>query len=311
MSISNRYEEIEYDVYVTPDGEEYDLDLGDDRILLSFEGWGAADIEWITQQGPNQHGVTAIDYRLTPRTVQYLYRSNSNSRLGYWQNRADLLDAIRPNRSPIGTLTPGQLLKYLPNGDVRALDVFLGKGPSFSARDTATWDEYGFTESLRFLAFFPLVYDPEQDCYPFVLNASNQLVFPMTFPFVLGATIINDTLDITYTGTWEAFPTIEIVGPLNVPTILNTSTGKSIKLNYNVAGGQTVTISLGYGNKTVTDQDGTDLTGTVDNPSDLATFTIQPHPIVAGGVNTLQVLGSGANSETGLNVGLYKTYYGI
>ena len=94
---------VEKLIIITPDGEEYDLttesELG--RWVLDPIGWGLPPIEYFSQKGPFQHGVSVRDYRLQSRSVQFVLRVQGCSRDEYWAKRSALLDAIRPNRSVV------------------------------------------------------------------------------------------------------------------------------------------------------------------------------------------------------------------
>ena len=83
-------------------------------------------------------------------------------------------------------------------------------------------------------------------------------------------------------------------------------------LDYNIAAGEIVTISTEYGNKTVTNEDGDNLIGTLTTDSDLATFNIAPDPTASDGENVIRVQGAGADSAvTNMVVKYYNRYIGI
>lgn len=306
--------QLEFDYYAPPDvpidstgkitdfTNVYNFNNKDQLFLLSFSGWGMPPIEYITQRAPFQHGQTALDYRLQPRVIQLMHRRIGNCRNDYWNNRGDLMNLIRPNRQAANSFEPGRLRKVLPDGSIRDLFVYLQQGPVFAPRQQGVWDEYSFTETIRFIAYNPIAFDPATESAIWALTDVGNLIFfeavnwtdRMVVPFWFGASSLSETLSITYTGTWEAFPTIIITGPLEIPRIVNITTDEKIELNYNVAVGETVTINLQFGNKTVVNNFGTNLIGTVTSDSDLATFHIAPDPEATGGVNQLQVVGGGA-----------------
>ena len=299
----------EFTEYHSPDGHVYKFSDAD-RFLLTEEGFGMPPIEYITQRGPYQHGETVIDYRLGTRVIQLLHRRDTCSRDDYWTARNDILNYLRPNRQALGTVLPGHLLKRFPDGRKRQIDVLVEQGPVFQARDTKQWDEWAYTETIRFIAFNPIWYDPAQVCYTWKLTTNNNLILPFTLPFTLGAWIdANVTID--YDGTWETFPLIQVTGPVNGLIITNTSTGDFIHLGYNIPGGRTVTITLDYGHKTVTDNIGNNLIGVVTPDSDLATFSILPDPQVTNGQNIINVYGSGVNLQTVITVAYYRRFLGI
>lgn len=296
---------IEFDEYITPDGLVYNFHNGVDMFLMSFEGHGMPPIDYITQQGPLQHGETVIDYRLQKRVLQYVIRKNGNCRWDYWDNRANLLNMLRPNRQTPTTIAPGHLRKRVGTMQ-RQIDVFIESGPIFAPRSTDDYDEFGITEALRFVASDPTFYDPTLVTMGWALTEQNHLVFPVTLiPYsgypvdtgqdmIFGTNMIGEDSTVLYVGTWLSYPTITIVGPVAGPIIQNLTTGKKIQLLYSVSGGETVTISLPYGDKHVENQAGVNLTGTVSDDSDLAEFAIEPDPVTPGGLNTIRVIGGNA-----------------
>lgn len=302
----------EFDYFFTPDGQQFNLHDAYDRWLLGFTGWGMPPIEYITQRAPQQHGETVIDFRLRPRTVQYTFRQEGCSRMDYWNNRGVLIDHLRPNRQTGFAFNTGKLRKILPDGSRRDLDVVIESGPVFAARSEDTWDEFSFTESLRFRADDPTIYDPELQSANWVIATTNNLVFPASFSIVFGASVINSTLSVTYTGTWLAYPIITMTGPLEVPIIENQTTGEKIALSYNIDPGEVVTVSLGFGQKTVVSNTNGDVFGTVTTDSDIATFHLAPAPEAPGGVNDLYAFGGGGIAgETEISVAWYTRYIGI
>lgn len=156
---------VEFTEYISPDSQTYAFE-GGTKFLMSESGLGMPPIKYISQRGPYQHGETIYDYRLDPREIQIVHRSNSCSRIDYWNLRCALINYLRPNRQTLGNFTLGALRKTLEDGSQRQIDVFIQEGPVFEARDLSKWDEWSFTETLRFIAPDPTFYDP----IPFVVN---------------------------------------------------------------------------------------------------------------------------------------------
>jgi hypothetical protein len=285
---------LEFTSFVAQDGFEYKFDLSD-RFLLTEEGLGMPPTEYITQRGPFQHGETLIDYRLTPRTIQLLIRQNGVSRADYWRKRSALLDILRPNRFSFGGIPSGTLRKVFEDGSKRDIDVVIVQGPVFSARDLAKWDEWGFTESLRFVAYDPTFYDPDTvSVYIPRLNSDDafeELVFPIDFPFTLDTLAVDREIAAVYGGSWKAFPRIVVNGPVQELSITNEATGEILKLNYDISIGEEVIFDLSFGNKTITNSAGLNLTGTLTDDSDLTSFHLAPAPEAPGGLNTIKIAG--------------------
>jgi len=310
---------LELDYYISPDGVTYQFDNGHSDLLFSFTGDGLPPIEYIDQQGPFQHGKTLLDYRLAPRIIQFVHRRQACSRLGYWNNRAGLLNALRPNRQAPGEFALGKLRKVLPDGSKRDIDVMIQQGLAFAPRQMEQWDEWGLTEAIQFIAPDPTFYDPESknviwdiDILLGKIYYSASALTELKYPYFYGQDIIAGSATVTYTGTWLTYPTLELIGPLSQPFVENTVTGESIQLDYNIAAGEMVTIALPYGNKTVTNNFSANLIGTVTADSDLATFHIAPDPEAAGGVNVFNASGGGGVAGvTQIRMSWYTRYIGI
>lgn len=326
---------IELDMYIPPDvtiqsnGEIVSADLtkvyqfhrcDGERFLESFTGMGLPPIEYITQKGPYQHGQTVLDYRLQTRLIQYIHRRKGCSREDYWSNRGDLLNIIRPNRQAANTFRQGRLRKIQPDGTKRDIRALIDFGPGFQARDPSRWDEWAFTETLRFRCDDPIFFDPAQQSVTWSVSTDDGLIFyespdwesHLTFPIVFSGDAISAYQTISgYSGTWHSYPTIVIAGPVDEPRIENQTLGEIIALSYDVAAGETVTINLDFGNKTITSSTGANLIGTVTNDSTLGTFRIAPAPEAPNGDNVLYASGAGGTLATAITLTYYVNYIGI
>lgn len=302
----------EFTEYETPDGEIYRFETGVDKFLISETGFGMPPVRYITSRSPTQHGETVIDYRLDPRVIQLVHRSNACSREEYWDKRATLLDMIRPNRSGIAQYALGTLRKKLPNGEVREIHVSIEQGPEFVARDPTRWDEWAFTEALRFVAHDPLFYDPVQKSVALSL-ATEGFVFPITLPLLIDDDIIDSTMTCTTLGTEDTYPTITITGPISGVEITNQSLGLELKVRYNVSRDEIVTVYLDPGNKRIISDQTGDITAAGYYTSDFGLFRLAPHPKVSGGQNVIHFYGSGLVSAgpTAIQMAWYDKYIGI
>lgn len=295
----------ELDMFITGDGVKYMLSSPPDRVVLSEEGTGMPPIQYVTQRGPYQNGETLRDMFLQPRIVQLIVRHSYCDRQKYWDGRAALLDILRPNRAG-GNPETGVLRKVLPNGTKRDLCCVIQQGPNFAPRQVGVgggnvWDEWSYTETLRFEAFNPVYFDPTAQIVALALADIG--TFPMTFP----VTFVGFSLStvIVYAGTWDEYPTITIDGPLSQVVITNVTTGEHIGINYALPDGRSIIIGLGPGLKTVALDDGTQLIGAVTSDSDLATFHFTP------GNNTITVTGSDTGTATRIVFSYFNRYIGI
>ena len=305
-------QQLEFDQYISPDGEIYQFSNKQDKFIFPIDGLGMAPIRYVTQRGPYQHGVTMLDYFLEPRIVQVRHRRTSCSRTDLWDARFDLLDAVRPNRQAINSLEPGVLRKIMPDGTQRDINVIVQAGPSYDSDLRNGWDEWAIDDIIRFVAHDPTFFDPTQVETIFNFSTFEELVFPAEFPISFFASTFDETDTIEYDGSWLSYPEIIMTGPMNNPIITNTTTGEKIELDYNIAAGEIVTITTEYGNKAITNADGDNLIGTLTTDSDLATFHIAPDPEATDGENEIRVQGAGADSAvTQMVVKYYTRYIGI
>lgn len=305
--------------YTPPGGQRVYLSPLDDSNILTEEGTGMPPIEYITDRGPFQHGVSYNDFFLQPRIVQYRLRQDFCSARAYQDGRDALLYLLRPGRSP--TVPTGKLTKYLPNGGIRTLDVCILEGPAFRAKTPNKWDEWGIDEILRFIAFDPIYYDPNRkvavvvSCvadvdnfpytFPFYFAQSCQLTFPASFPIIFNGW--DRTIDINYTGSWQEYPTIEIRGPAGpFIRITNETTGQVLTLTDLMIGdGEVVTITLAYGSQLVTGPNGENLLSHVAASSSLADFALQP------GVNTMRVVLRSGGGDATVTFRYYHRFIGL
>ncbi len=294
---------------------------------MSFSGFGAAPIQYISQRGPNQDGESVRDFNLTPRVIQLLERQQFKSRGAWWDGRADILNDLRPNRQLTATaVVTGTVRIVTANGDVRDLNVFIQDGPRFEARNVDEWDEWAFEEVLRFIAHDPLWFNPTRVDFTVAFTLDAELVFPITFDtaaptddIIFGAGEIDVSVNLDYVGTWASLPTIVITGPLNNLIIDNVTTGETLALLRNIAPGRTVTIDLAFGQKTIVDDLGNNLLGSLSTDSDLGTWHIAPTPEapqVTGqprptARNVIRLRGSAPTGATSVQIRYFTRYFGI
>ncbi len=290
------------------------------RWVISQSGWGTPPIEYVTQRGPFQHGETVKDFFLRPRIIQLMIRREFCDRDAWWAGRFDLLEEIRPNRQTVATaVVPGVLRRVQSDGTVRDIEVFIAEGPRFEPRVLNRWDEWSFQEVLRFIAHNPVIFDPTRVDASFTITLDLELVFPITFPITFGGGDLLDNINIDYVGTWESLPIIVITGRLDNPIIQNLTTGQRLELQTIIPTGRTVTIDLTYGQKTIVDDLGNNLLGTLSTDSDLGTFHIAPVPeapqvaaaAVPTGRNQMRLSGSAPDASTTVEIRFFNRFFGI
>lgn len=184
----------------------------------------------------------------------------------------------------------------------RDLYCLLEEGPRFDEGPGASpFYPTGYYEALRFVAHDPVWYGQEQS-ETWALDVLGDLVFDGEGAW-FGATagsgrwlfepdFVGESTPVTYWGTVTAKPLIAFTGPMENPTVENTTTGLSIVMDYTVANGETVTIdTLAL---TVTNQFGVNLLPYTSG--DLATFGIEPPPQAPDRRNVIYVSFSGGTA---------------
>lgn len=309
----------ERDIYIKPSGEQFLLGASRSRQVLSDEGTGMPPLDMVTQRGPYQDGVTLKNIYLEPRILQYHIRQRACTRREYWTVRNTLLDLLAPaNNGAQGTLR-----KILTDGTTRDINVVIQQGPTFNPRRAGVWDEWAIDEVLRFFAVDPTYFDPTLHTvvwdhttvicepfpytFPFYFCTDPGLIFPITFPITFGGFLTgNGDYQFTYSGTWNSYPTIQVLGPLDWIRITNVTTDEELFINYPLASGESYTIELTYNSKSVSlDADGTNIIGYVGSQSDLGTFHLAP------GVNSIRIQVGGAGSATTVTMTYYERFIGI
>lgn len=136
---------------------------------------------------------------------------------------------------------------------------------------------------LRFAIFGTVTINQLQALGPYILGTPNGTV-----------TVVND-------GDINAYPIINLSGPLTNPVIVNTTTSSTIDLTGLTLGTTDfVTIDLRDGDKRIYNTTtGSTIYGSVTTfPISLAKFAIAPAPVAAGGTNTITVSYGTAGTAT-------------
>lgn len=278
-----------------------------DRAFLAYGNYGAPPVNFLTRQGYKQHGVTEVDFFLEPRTISIsLWRRAACSRQEYWDNRAELLDLLRHNRG--GPLT---LTLRTPGGDQRALIARADPGLVFPPN--VTDNHWQVEETLDFIAFDPIWFDPATvELTPASSNDQN-LVFPITFPIIFGtAGLLFSSGNLAYAGTWRSYPTLILTGPYQSARIEQQTLGVVIDLTVAISANQTRTIVLTPGSQSVTDQDGQNAFSELGPKSNLIDFYLAPDPEAPGGVNVIQAqLFGGTAGVSAFEMDYNTRYFGI
>lgn len=307
-------------VYISPDGQTYNLHDPYKKSVINMSGWGLPSADIADSRGPFQHGTNPLSIRIPPRTVLVDIYHVGCHRDEYWSIRTGLINALRLNRTNVNNPSPGKLRWYRADGAIRQADVFIKKGPDFP-QSTRGWDEFNTRDTLEFIAHNPILYNPNQVTESFGdlgCTILQTLQFPFSFSsenIIFGGTTCNaiNNLDINYLGNWQEFPLIRVAGPANNFSITHSQTTLKIALSgYSIPGGDSVTFDLRYGRKTVVlNSTGASLLGYISSDSNLGSFAIEPDPVVEDGVNTFSVSIDDGTVDTQVVFQYYDRYIGI
>lgn len=124
--------------------------------------------------------------------------------------------------------------------------------------------------------------------------------YPFQFPILWGASTYSSSNVATNSGDLPGYPaSIKVYGPINTPTITNSTTGEYITVNTNVSNGSILTIAYDK-NSLTADVDGVSVLSSVTAASTF--FKLQP------GANILTLTGSAFSSGAYLTVNYYWTW---
>ncbi|MDM7940134.1 MAG: phage tail family protein [Methanothrix sp.] len=292
---------------ISSGGRDYPFGGKSRFSLLAENGFGLPPIRRSEESGPYQHGTTLLDFRLQSRTIDLVFTAKAHTRAEHYQNRDDLMKIFRPSNTAI-------TLRYLFNDIERDIQAYYSDGLNFDINfltDRSQTMKY----TVRLTCPDPTWYDPISRglLWENLVDSSvlTDWVLPFSFPMTLGGSAFSRKKSLTYTGTWRTFPTITVTGPYENFSITNLSTNEKIGLDYDIAAGEVLTISLEYGRKTVKNQDDTDLSGTVTSDSNLTIFHIAPEDEVPGGLNEFELAGTGVSPASKVSLSFYPRYLGI
>lgn len=275
----------------------------EDYAMISYGDFGAPPVNFITRRGYKQTGDTFLDFTVGRRAITLeLNRANCDDRAQYWAFRADLHNLLRQNRGGLMTYT------LLQPGDVkRSLRVYPDPGMTFPPSQGDNWE---IRESVRFVAFDPIWFDPDAADLTLSGIVGADLVFPITFPIAFGPSGVNfSTGLIAYPGTWVSYPTFVLTGPYDWVNIQNVQTQVSIGLSVPVGAGETRTIVLTPGDQSVTDQGGSNRFSDLAPDSNLIGFNIRPAPLVTNGQQEIAVqMQGGVMGQSGATI-MYSNRY--
>ncbi len=271
---------------------------------LRSDGFGMAPTRRLQERGPLQHGVSDLGFRLEPRKIPLVLLIAEASEESYWGRRDELLRMFKPSDTPVR-------LRYSYAGKTRQLDCYFSGELTFGGNGRSQWTH---VVPIELYAPDPTWYDPTGVSVAFSLGAGgDSMDVPLAIPWKVGVSVLDAVRSVAYGGSWLAYPTVIIKGPVTDPVITNLTTGDKLDFTGTAIGaGDQYVIDCRYGYKTVTRQsDGANRIADLTSDSALSTFSVEADPVAPGGVNDFRVTGSGVSTATEVYLQFNTRYVGI
>jgi len=309
---------IQFSLTYTIGGETYTLNGYDNLAaytfnLLEFTDVGLPSIERITQRGAFQHGDTNIDYRLSPRIFSIRGLVEAANSFEHMKVRDTISKMFKVNNTAgTITITSTRITENPPPGGgytvvttQRAIDCVVNGGLNFTSETSTGYDVY-YDVQLR--ADNPVWYDPNPNTLVITNSvAGNPTDIPAVIPRTYGSQTINNTTYITYDATFLTYPDFTIFGGdggITDLAIYNITQGTVVRIT-SIPANTTYYVNLRYGNKTVTDQNGSNVTYVIDPASNFTTFAIVPGTNLTSTQNIITV----ESDSSSANAYVIMTYY--
>jgi hypothetical protein len=221
-------------------GEKMTLEQTGPFYLVSAGNLGTAAAEAQTQRAPYQEGETYITSRLRSRSMEIQFFIKA-------EDETDLKDKRRTMARVFNPKDGEGTLEWQIAGITRNIKAVPDPGVVFpGGQGTGPNWQRG---AISLLAADPLFFDPvlnEPVMAAFLGGLSFKFSFPMSFS-TAGAQV-----DANNAGDVDTPVDIEFHGPALNPKVKNETTGKQIRVARELQAGDVLTITTGFGNKTVT-----------------------------------------------------------
>lgn len=278
--------------------------------LVSISGIGTPPIRRLTARAPFQDGDTDLGFRLDARMINLVAYFNASSKALADTCRAQLYEFIKPLNGAIN------LRCVRDDGETRQLDVHPVGVIDMPVSDTDRI--FGAQKvAIQLRAAEPVWYDPQLMYWAAVGGAAtgaSGFTVPVAVPWLQTPnTFIEVQTELGYAGSWASYPIVTITGPGTGISLANLTTGHVLDFPaLALAGGETVTIDLRYGHKSVVDQLGDNIIAELSDDSDLAEWQLAPAPAASGGNNLLLfTVDADATAATGVQMSYYNRYIGL
>lgn len=281
-----------------------DLTYGSLTYWDKRTGTGNPNSRRITEQGPQQHGVSDLGFRLEQRMIGLRLTFSGADDTAVERKQEKLYELFHPSDEPYS-------LRFRTAGlnKVYQLDCYTISGPDFSSDEEMEGECAPIYQvTIQLYAPDPVFYDPMQRVESFGLTGGGGAwEIPWEIPWSIGSAVLDQTTQIDYVGTWEEYPQIIIVGPIKDAVITQLINGDALDFTgHKINTGETFTIDLRPGFKSVVDADGVNQIATLADGSDLATWRLFPRRS-----NIIRVTGSEVTDATQVYIQFYNRYEGV
>jgi hypothetical protein len=272
--------------------------------LTGAVNWGIAPVTRITQRGPFQDGDTDIDYRLNPRVINLPIVVPGTSYEQFASNRENLLQMFKPGND---TATFKQVVNEGTFYEIaRSINIKIA-GATMDSSST----DFNVRAVIQLRADDPTWYNSTQNIAELTYTQfGTPTPYPKPYPVPYGAASVNNIISVTYTGTVMASPILSCVGPLTDLTIVDGG-GRIIAFTTSIPAGDTWTVDLRYGRKTIVDQNGVNKFSYLSITSDIINWGLYPDPTFSAGQNIISVSATGTTTASHVYMYWYDRYVGI
>jgi len=272
--------------------------------LTGSVNWGIPPVTRITQRGPFQNGDTDIDYRLNPRVINLPVVVPGTTYNEMASNRENLLQMFKPGND---TATFQQILDGGTAYEIsRSIDVKIA-GASMDSAQT----DFNVRAVIQLRADDPTWYNTTQNYTQMTYTQfGSPTPYPKPYPVPYGDYSSANIISVVYTGTVMSSPILQCVGPLTNLTMTD-GAGRIIAISGTIAAGNTFTIDLRFGRKTIVDQNGINKFSMLTITSDLINWGIYPDPTFDSGLQYFSVSATGTTASSAVFMYWYDRYVGI
>lgn len=264
-------------IYVTPGGEEIRLlDRSARRYLNEVGGLGFPSVRHVTRRGYKQDGETHVASQLQARTINLKVTEVYASRQAMFDGHMAWFARFAPGADA------GTLRRVLPNGAAYEIDVRFQSGLEAGSGERLGHRVQSYVLQLKAPDPIWRAVDTLSAESRAIAGAEEfSLPFGAPFWYIDPANRIPD-VRIAYGGSWRAYPTVTLTGPVASPYLLHVERAAEIRLFASIEAGETLTLTPGQEGATAETSAGRDLAGRLSDTTDLAGFCLQP------GINTLR-----------------------